>query len=207
MIGVLGMLVAAEQSDAAIAVLMEEPFGEFGAFNPTGHAAVYLNNVCAEFPTQLRVCESGDPGVVISRYHKLHGNDWIAMPLVPYLYAVEEVNEMPLTVDKADVVRLRSAYWQEHLMALVPAKKRGRAPKGEWVQLVGASYDRKIHGFQVETTAEQDQRFIARFNDRRNVGHFNLLFHNCADFSRAVLDIYFPHAIRRNFIADLGLMT
>ncbi len=45
------------------------------------------------------------------------------------------------------------------------------------------------------------------FNDRRNVGHFNLLFHNCADFSRVVLDIYLPHAIHRNFIADVGLMT
>jgi hypothetical protein len=75
------------------------------------------------------------------------------------------------------------------------------------VQLIGSSYDRTIHGFQVETTAEQDERLIAYFNDRRNVGHFNLFFHNCADFSRVVLDIYFPHAIHRNFVADLGLMT
>ena len=73
--------------------------------------------------------------------------------------------------------------------------------------LVGASYDRKIHGFQVDSTPDQDQTFIALFNDRRNVGHFNLLFHNCADFSRVVLDIYMPHAIHRNFIADVGLMT
>jgi hypothetical protein len=72
---------------------------------------------------------------------------------------------------------------------------------------VGSSFDRTIHGFQVDSTPEQDQRFIAIFNDRRNVGHFNLLFHNCADFSRVVLDIYLPHAIHRNFIADVGLMT
>ena len=44
-------------------------------------------------------------------------------------------------------------------------------------------------------------------NDKKNVGHFNLFFHNCADFSRVVLDIYLPHAIHRNFIADVGLMT
>jgi hypothetical protein len=68
-------------------------------------------------------------------------------------------------------------------------------------------YDRTIHGFQVETTAEQDERLIAYFNDRRNVVDFNLFFHNCANFSRVVLDIYFPHAIHRNFVADLGLMT
>jgi hypothetical protein len=59
----------------------------------------------------------------------------------------------------------------------------------------------------VDSTPEQDQTFIALFNDRRNVGHFNLFFHNCADFSRVVLDTYMPHAVHRNFIADAGLMT
>ena len=88
-----------------------------------------------------------------------------------------------------------------------PTTGTAGAPKGEWTELVGASYDRTIHGFQVDSTPAQDQRFITTFNDRRNVGHFNLLFHNCADFSRVVLDIYLPHAIHRNFIADVGLMT
>jgi len=37
---------------------MEEPFGNFGDMNPTGHAAIYLNRVCAETPTQLRRCEA-----------------------------------------------------------------------------------------------------------------------------------------------------
>ena len=71
----------------------------------------------------------------------------------------------------------------------------------------GLFLHRTIHGFQIDSTPAQDLRFIATFNDRRNVGHFNLLFHNCADFSRVVLDIYLPHAIHRNFIADVGLMT
>ena len=61
---------------------------DFGAFNPTGHAAVYLNHVCAETPTELRMCRTGEYGVVISRYHKIDGYDWIAIPLIPYLYAV-----------------------------------------------------------------------------------------------------------------------
>ena len=86
---------------------MEEPYGEFGAFNPTGHAAVYLNHVCAETPTQLRLCRSGELGVVISRYHKIDGYDWIAMPLIPYLYAVNDVDAVPMSVDKATVARLR----------------------------------------------------------------------------------------------------
>jgi hypothetical protein len=192
---------------ASAALLMEEPYGAFGAVNPTGHAAVYLNHVCADSPIVLRACHDGEYGVVISRYHKIDGYDWIAIPLVPYLYAVDSVNDIPATVDKEQVAALRDAYRRAHLLDLAPDNKKDGPPKGEWTELVGASYDRKIHGFQVDSTPQQDQQFIALFNDRRNVGHFNLLFHNCADFSRVVLDTYMPHAIHRNFIADVGLMT
>jgi hypothetical protein len=195
------------RAEASVALLMEEPYGDFGAFNPTGHAAVYLNHVCAETPTQLRRCRNGEYGVVISRYHKMDGYDWIAMPLISYLYAVNTVEEIPTTVDKAKVAELRDAYRRAFLEELAPDTKTGEAPKGEWTQLVGASYDRTIHGFEAESTQEQDDRFIAYVNDTKNVGHFNLFFHNCADFSRVMLDIYFPHAIHRNFIADVGLTT
>ena len=44
------------KADAAL--LMEEPYAQFGAFNPTGHAAIYLNHVCAETPTRLRPSSS-----------------------------------------------------------------------------------------------------------------------------------------------------
>jgi hypothetical protein len=191
----------------SVALLMEEPYGELGSFDPTGHAAVYLNHICAASPIELRICKNGEAGVVISRYHKINRDDWIAIPLIPYLYSVTDAAEAPASVDKARVIELRRDYWKDHLTLLAPPDKNGDAPPGEWVQLVGSSYDRTIHGFQVETTAEQDERLIAYFNDRRNVGHFNLFFHNCADFSRVVLDIYFPHAIHRNFVADLGVMT
>lgn len=192
---------------ASVSLLMEEPYGDFGAFNPTGHAAVYLNHVCAQSPTELRPCHDGEYGVVISRYHKIDGYDWIAMPLIPYLYAVDSLSDVPMSVNKKQVAELRDEYRRKHLLGLAPSGEYGEIPKGEWTQLVGASYDRKIHGFEVDSTPEQDQRFIALFNDRSNVGHFNLFFHNCADFSQEVLDTYFPHAIHRNFVADVGLMT
>ena len=201
------LLCCACAAHASVALLMEEPFGSFGAFNPTGHAAVYLNHICAATPTQLRRCDAGEPGVVISRYHKINHEDWIAIPLVPYLYAVTSVADVPKSATKADVKRLREDYWAAHLQALAPAKQDGLPPGGEWTQLVGSSFDRKIHGFQADTTQEEDDRLIAYFNDRRDVSHFNLFFHNCADFSRVVLDTYFPHAIHRNFVADLGLTT
>ncbi len=198
---------AATYAHASVALLMEEPYGDFGAVNPTGHAAVYFNHICADSPTMLRPCHDGEYGVVISRYHKIDGYDWLAIPLVPYLYAVDSPADVPQTVDKEQVAALRDAYRKQHLLDLAPDNRRGGSPKGEWTELAGSSYDRTIHGFQVDSTPAQDQRFITTYNDRRNVGHFNLLFHNCADFSRVVLDIYLPHAIHRNFIADVGLMT
>jgi hypothetical protein len=198
---------AATYAHGSVALLMEEPYGDFGAVNPTGHSAVYFNHICADSPTLLRPCHDGEYGVVISRYHKIDGYDWLAIPLVPYLYAVDSLADVPQTVDKEQVAALRDAYRKKHLLDLAPDNRHGKSPKGEWTELVGSSYDRTIHGFQVDSTPAQDQRFITTFNDRRNVGHFNLLFHNCADFSRVVLDIYLPHAIHRNFIADVGLMT
>ena len=200
-------LLATTRAHGAVALLMEEPYGRFGAFNPTGHAAVYLSHVCAETPTQLRLCRDGEYGSVISRYHKIDGLDWVAMPLIPYLYAVDDVNLVPSQVDPGEVAMLRDAYRHAHLEKMAPNSPKGGPPKGEWTQLVGASYDRRIHGFQVMSTQEEDERFIAIFNDRKNVGHFNLLFHNCADFSRLVMDTYLPQAVHRNFIADVGLMT
>jgi hypothetical protein len=200
-------LAPTPRASASVAVLMEESYGHFGAITPTGHAAVYLSHVCAASPTELRPCRPGELGVVISRYHKIGGFDWIAIPLVPYLYAVDDPAQVPASVDKAKVAKLRDSYRRANLESLAPNARGGRTPGGDWTQLVGSSYDRTIHGFQVISNQQQDARFIALFNDRDNVSHFNLLFHNCSDFARAVLDIYLPHSIHRNFIADIGLTT
>jgi hypothetical protein len=201
------LFAGASYCHASAALLMEEPYGKFGGANPTGHAAVYLNHICADSPIFLRPCHNGEYGAVISRYHKMDGYDWIAIPLVGYLYAVDAVSAIPATVDKEQAEALRDAYRRTHLRELAPDIEGGEAPKGEWTQLAGSSFDRTIHGFQVDSTTAQDQAFIAIFNDRKNAGHFNLLFHNCADFSRVVFDTYMPHSIHRNFFADAGLMT
>jgi hypothetical protein len=205
----LGVGCMRARADAAL--LMEEPYGRFGAINPTGHAAIYLNHFCAETPTRLRHCHPGEPGAVISRYHKIDGYDWLAIPLVPYLYAVESVQDVPVSVDATLEAGLRNRYRRDHLLTYAPDASSGPGldedPKGAWTQLVGASYDRRIYGFQVQTTSEEDEMFMARFNDSRNANHFNLFFHNCADFSRVLLNIYYPHAVHRNFFVDLGLTT
>src|ERR1700751_3186072 len=72
LVGIAPALQGGASARASVALLMEEPYGDFGAFNPTGHAAVYLNHVCAETPTQLRMCRNGEDGVVIRRDHKMN---------------------------------------------------------------------------------------------------------------------------------------
>jgi hypothetical protein len=154
------LFVAQGYANASAALPMEEPYGEFGALNPTGRAAIYLNHICADSPTFLRLCHDGEFGVVISRYHKIDGYDWIAIPLVGYLYSVDAVSDIRAAVDKEKVAALRDACRRAHLLELVPDNSASGRPKGDWTQLVGSSFDRTIHGFQVESTPEQDQRFI-----------------------------------------------
>src|SRR5690242_10935772 len=80
-------------------LLLEEPYGKLGFFTATGHAAVYLSGVCAETPVRLRPCNPGETGAVISRYDGVAKYDWVAIPLVPYLYAVDHAEDVPLFAD------------------------------------------------------------------------------------------------------------
>lgn len=201
------LLCGVTAARASVTLLLEEPFGTFGGMNPTGHAAVYLSRICAASPLSLRRCHEGEQGVVISRYHRVAGYDWIAIPLLPYLYAVDRPDEVPSSVNSEDVATLRDEWRRMNLEELVPDAEDGGPPAGDWIQLVGSAYDRTIYAFGIETTEEQDDRFIQVFNAGPNDARFNLLFHNCADFARHAVDFYYPHAIHRSIIADVGIMT
>ena len=209
MLPVIALLAATScataRADAAL--LLEEPYGALGSFSPTGHVAIYLNHVCADTPIHLRPCREGEVGVVLSRYHRIDGYDWMAIPLIPYLYAVDDVSDIPAAATPRLERKLRDAYRRNHLESFFPDDPRHEIPRGDWTQLVGASYDRRIWGFEVQTTAEQDDDLIAKFNGGRNVSHFDVAFNNCANFSARLLNFYYPHSIHRNFIADLGFMT
>jgi hypothetical protein len=201
------VFISAGVARASVTLLLEEPFGTFGGMNPTGHAAIYLSRVCAASPISLRRCEPGEQGVVISRYHRVTAHDWLAIPLLPYLYAVDHPAEVPSEVSVEDVAKLRDSWRRQHLEEFVPDGPEASMPEGEWIQLMGAAYDRTIYAFGIETTEEQDDRFIQMLNSRPNQRDFNLLFHNCADFARKVIDFYYPHAVHRSLFADAGIMT
>lgn len=189
-----------------VSLLIEEPYGFFGSINPTGHSAIYLNRVCAETPTKLRRCEPGETGVVISRYSRIRKLDWVAIPLLPYLYAVEHVEDVPERPEAASVEKLREKYAEDRLGSLTSVIK-GYDAKNVWPQLLGVAYIRKIYSFEIATTAEQDDRLIAEYNETANRSHFNLFTNNCADFSKQLLNFYYPHAVRRSFVSDAAITT
>jgi hypothetical protein len=182
--------------------LLGEPYSYDGTFAGTGHAAVYLARVCADSPTHLRRCEAGEQGVVISRYHGVAGHDWMAVPLIPYLYAVRASEDVPLYVDTKLVAFLREQYLSS--LPLAPEEHPGDEPRYE---LAGAAYDRTIYGFRIATRPEQDDALIRRLNSSPNEETYKLLNRNCADFVKQIINFYYPHAIHRSVIADLGVTT
>jgi len=189
------------------ALLMEEPYGFFGTLNPTGHNAIYFERICAETPVKLRRCQEGELGSVIARYQGLDGYDWVAIPLLPYLYAVENPSGVPQYVDRDKVTQMRSLYREQHLQRLGPDLPAGNLVHGGWTQLAGTAYERRIFAFRFETTPKQDDALIAQMNAGPNHTEFNLLFENCADFARVVLNDYFPNAFRRSIFPDAGMTT
>jgi hypothetical protein len=207
LIALATLVVVPSSLFAQAALLLEQPFGVFGTLNPTGHAAVYLERVCADTPVHLRLCHSGENGVVISRYKGLAGYDWIAIPLIPYLYSVEDPAKVPAQVDQEIVNRLRDHYRESVLGQFGENLRPGNFFNGGWTELVGTAYDRRTYAFRFATTEEQDEKLIALLNDRPNQSHFNLLFNNCADFDRFILNNYIPHEFHRTVFPDAGITT
>src|SRR5215471_1837297 len=201
------MLACSAGASASATLLLEEPYGKLGFFTATGHAAVYLSGVCAKTPLVLRPCAAGETGVVISRYNGVGGYDWIAIPLIPYLYAVERPEDIPLFADARMTAFLRDRYRRKHLANIAPDVKNGATPGGNWYELVGSSYDRTIYGFEIETTREQDLALINKLNASANVSHFHTVSQNCADFSKAIINFYYPKALHRSVVADIGMTT
>jgi hypothetical protein len=155
----------------------------------------------------LRRCQPGELGTVIARYQGIDGYDWVAIPLVPYLYSVENTSQIPALVDRETVDRLRDRYREAHFESLGSNLRAGNFIHGGWKQLVGVAYERRIYAFSFETTEAQDDALIAQLNDSPNHTQFNLLFSNCADFAREILNSYFPGTFRRSIFPDAGITT
>jgi hypothetical protein len=203
----LCLVAATTHAHAGVTLFLEEPYSYDGAFAGTGHAAVYLTRICAESPLVLRRCAPGELGAVISRYDGIAGHDWIAMPLIPYLYAVEKPENVPLSADEKVADFLRDQYRRTHLQSIAPDGRDGQPPSGRWPEPLGVAYRRTIYGFQIETTEEQDDQLIRKYNSAPNRDKFNLVTHNCADFARNLINSYYPKVLHRSIVRDLGVTT
>jgi hypothetical protein len=192
---------------ASATLLLEEPYGKLGFFSPTGHVAVYLSGVCADSPLVLRLCSPGETGVVISRYDGIAGYDWAAIPLIPYFYAVDRPEDIPLFADAKMVAFLRDRYRRQHLQGIAPDRADGGTPEGNWYELVGSSYDRASYGFEIETSPEQDGALIRAYNSSPNRSHYHGVSRNCADFAKDLINFYYPKALHRSVVADVGITT
>jgi hypothetical protein len=201
------LVAATAYAHAGVTLFLEEPYSYDGAFAGTGHAAVYLTNICAESPLVLRRCAPGELGAVISRYDDIAGHDWIAMPLIPYLYAVEKPENAPLSADEKLADFLRDQYRRNHLQSIAPDGPDGQPPSGRWPEPLGVAYRRTIYGFQIDTTQEQDDQLIRKYNSDPNRDKFNLVAHNCADFARNLINTYYPKVLHRSIVRDLGVTT
>jgi hypothetical protein len=102
---------------------------------------------------------------------------------------------------------LRDQYRRSHLESLAPDGAEGQPPGGRWAELVGVNYRRTIYGFQLDTTEEQDDELIRKYNSSPNQTQFNLVTHNCADFARSLINFYFPKVLGRSVVGDLGVTT
>ena len=190
---------------ADVSFFLQEAIGFAAQWNSAGHASVHLSNVCTDNYTHLRPCRVGERGVVISSFRNLGAEEnyeWMAMPLLPFLYGVEDEGDIPLYVNDKILTALRERYRRQQMVDLIPV-----ANNGYWQHLIGAALVRDIYAFTVTSTPEQDAAFIAAFNDAPNVNHFRQLSNNCTDFAAKVLNQYYPHSARRDWLNDFGTTT
>jgi hypothetical protein len=200
--------MATQSLCASMTVLIGEPYGSFGTMLPVGHASIYLDRVCAETPLQLRMCRPDEPmGVVLSRYHHLGQYDWVASPLMEYLYSVERADQVPQYVTQQTEDSLREQFRQSFLLSVVPDEIDKNKQEDEWYETSGAAFDRKLWGYQLDTTEEQDQHLIETLNARPNLRLYHVRTANCAGFVADIVNLYFPGTVRANKVADWGIVT
>jgi len=195
---------------ADVSLIILESVGVAGEFTGSGHTTIYFSNICADGPTRLRLCQPGEQGAVLSTYPDFSKNltrEWMAVPLISYLYGVEHERDIPLYADGKIRNLLREAYRKKHLGNVIADKADGTMPEGGWRTLLTMAFNRDIYSFNLKTTIEEDAQFLKEFNSSSGKGEFNSFTRNCADFTRKIINKYFPGAARRDVINDFGITT
>ncbi len=207
----LSVCLAATPAYADVGVLLNESLDTSVArITGSGHSAVYFSRICPETPVKLRLCRPDEQGSVMSNYTTL-GEDqpfeWNIVPLSIYLYGVEDPQDRPLFSSQKIRHALEERYRTNHLAGYCESVYCRTSSGAEWREMVGATLERSIYIFVVETSIEQDLAFIGQFNSSPNQNHFNGITKNCATFARGIINSYYPHATRADYLNDFGLIT
>src|SRR6201984_281965 len=212
-LGVAGLLAClfSSRAHADVGVILNETLNESVArVTGSGHTAVYFSRICPDSPVRLRLCRPGENGSVMSNYINLGEDEryeWNIAPFNLYVYGVENPENRPVFGTEKIKTLLEEQYRQQALAGYCTVKDCLTSDKAEGREMVGSDMIRSMDIFGVETTAQQDQELIAKFNAMPNENHFNGFTRNCADFTKGVIDTYFPHSAHRDVINDFGMTS
>jgi hypothetical protein len=176
----------------------------------SGHSAVYLSRICPASPVKLRLCGPHEQGSVMSNYTTLGEDEpfeWNIAPLSVFVYGVADPENRPLFASWKIKGALEQNYRDGVLRDYCAGHNCQTSHAAEWREMVSASSERTIYILVVSTTVAQDQALIEKFNNAPNINHFNGFRRNCADFTKDVINTYFPHAAHRNALNDFGMTS
>lgn len=196
---------------ADVGIVLNESLGvSVDRISGTGHSAVYFSRICPESPVKLRLCRPEENGSVMSNYVNIgepQDFEWNIVPLNIYLYGVENPGFRPLFGSYAIKNLLEERYRTKYLKGYCDGPPCATSSKAEWREMVGATLIRGMYVFVIDTTVEQDKALIAQFNAAPNKNHFNGVTRNCANFTKRVINSYFPHAASADYLNDFGMTT
>ena len=203
--------VASSTAHGDVGVVLNESLDTSVArITGSGHSAVYFSRICPASPVKLRLCLPGEQGSVMSNYTTL-GEDqpfeWNVVPLNVYLYGVENARYRPIVGSQKIKRVLEERYRENYLADYCASESCQTSNKAEWREMVGATLSRSMYIFVVATSVEQDLAVIEQFNSLPNENHFNGMTRNCADFTRRVINTYFPNATGPDYINDFGMTS
>lgn len=203
--------LACPPASADVGVVLNESLdSSVDRITGTGHSAVYFSRICPDSPVKLRLCGPSEHGSVMSNYINI-GEDqsfeWNVVPLNVYLYGVEEIENRTIFASYKIKHVLEERYRKNYLSALCAGAACMNSYKSEWREMVAATLIRSLYIFVIDTTEEQDRKLIAAFNDSPNKNHFNGVTRNCADFTRRLINTYFPNATHPDYLNDFGMTS
>ena len=203
--------IAIPRASADVGVILNESLDEdFDRISSTGHSAIYFSRICPESPVKLRLCRPGESGSVMSNYVNIgedESYEWNIVPLNIYLFGVEDPRNRPLFASYKIKRLLEERYRQKYLPTYCTTESCMNSPKSEWREMVAATMIRGVYIFTVDTTEAQDLQLIADFNTSVNKNHFNGVTRNCADFTKHIINTYFPHSAHADYLNDFGMTS